>query len=197
MKDELKKLIELQNKATPEWHYVPSDDFGGPRVHFGSQQGGVMLHSSTPNADANAQLMEAARNFDFKALDAKIKRYEDALCAMASLEMTDAQRKERARKALDSMATVVGQDIALTCDWKPIDRSSPIPEVTSDLTFGSGCNEYYLCNLKTGMTTLVNFLIHVTDWNDDTEYADHEGSWFYAADINPTHWMPLPKPPKE
>ena len=30
-----------------------------------------------------------------------------------------------------------------------------------------------------------------------TDYIHQEGKWFWNEELPPTHWMPLPKPPRE
>lgn len=91
----LTKLIELQAAATPgKWN-------------------GRLLMEIT---EADSDFCDYAHNFDFAALDAKIKRYEDALRFYAVTDNHKPQVKpkigycavwedegERARKALDGM----------------------------------------------------------------------------------------------
>lgn len=85
---DLTKLIELQAAATPgPWVLEQSSldkritgvRFNGSRHDWSSCT--VYAGDKTPvyEHQANTGLIAAARNFDFAALDEKIKRYEEAL----------------------------------------------------------------------------------------------------------------------
>ena len=116
----LTKLIELQDAATPgPWTLEIEDldevsDVAIPEINR-------LIHGDFADPCdferdvKNGQFITAARNFDFAALDAKIKRYEDALRFYASGEhfrfghysvgfgdtFYTTERGERARKALE------------------------------------------------------------------------------------------------
>lgn len=81
----LTKLIELQAAATTGPWEVRYEHPEVRTIAYIKAPGRILEVCTIFGCDgvneetSNAELIEAARNFDFAALDAKIKRYEDAL----------------------------------------------------------------------------------------------------------------------
>jgi hypothetical protein len=100
-------------------------------------------------------------------------------------------RYMKAKQALSALDSIAG-------GWRGIDKS-PLPEPVCDLEF-SQSNKLYLMQSKNGLFCFGNFLVHITDWEDESEFADpvwKEGHWYISEDcFEPVCWMPLPEPPK-